>query len=288
MAEDPLTGGVHAEGSDLSSVQHGAYLLQLSLDWIVCRASENIDEFLGVSHVTLIDEPLGPFVHAQSLHDLRNLFSRLSATTGIARAYRVRLTDNPTRFDLAFQLSNGRILLEAVPSPEEGLGETFGSIGGLIDGLAHSHGQALLDGGARRLRALTGYDRACVTLGDKSCESSRGGFAPSVGASNDLPVFVADCSDAPVAIFPRQPGDKSMASALLRGTTERQRESLRERGIGAAMTIPFRAGGEVGLLECHHHTPRRPSFETHAAAELFAQLLAMRLEIDRLSGDQAS
>jgi hypothetical protein len=31
-----------------------------------------------------------------------------------------------------------------------------------------------------------------------------------------------------------------------------------------------------------HTTRRRPSFELHAAAELFAQLFAMRLEIDRL------
>ena len=57
-------------------VQQGAYLLELSLDWIVLRASENIHHLLGESHVTLIDEPLGKFVHAQALHDLRNLFSQ--------------------------------------------------------------------------------------------------------------------------------------------------------------------------------------------------------------------
>src|SRR4051795_11665527 len=94
-------------------VQSGAYLLELSLDWIVLRASENIHHLLGESHVTLIDEPLGRFVHSQALHDLRNLFSRLSGTTGIARAYRIRLTDDPDPADIAFQLSDGRVLLEA-------------------------------------------------------------------------------------------------------------------------------------------------------------------------------
>ena len=49
-------------------------------------------EALGPERL-LIDEPLGRFVHAQALHDLRNLFSRLSGTTGIGRAYGVRLTD---------------------------------------------------------------------------------------------------------------------------------------------------------------------------------------------------
>src|SRR5919206_3884599 len=100
-------------------VQDGAYLLEMSLDWIVLRASENVHRLLGESHVTLIGEPLGRFVHAQALHDLRNLFSRLSATTGIARAYRVRLTDDPDLYDIAFQLNDGRVILEAVPSGDE-------------------------------------------------------------------------------------------------------------------------------------------------------------------------
>src|SRR5438128_12218599 len=91
-------------------VQGSAYFLELSLDWIVLRASENVHHLLGESHVTLIDEPLGKFVHSQALHDLRNLFSRLSGTTGIGRAYRVRLTDDPDLFDIAFQVVEGRVL----------------------------------------------------------------------------------------------------------------------------------------------------------------------------------
>src|SRR5438445_10159472 len=96
-------------------IQPSGYLLELSLDWIVLRASENIHYLLSESHVTLIDEPLGRFVHSQALHDLRNLFSRLSGTTGIARAYRVRLTDEPDLVDIAFQLADGRVILEALP-----------------------------------------------------------------------------------------------------------------------------------------------------------------------------
>src|SRR5580765_5455318 len=88
-------------------IQSAGYLLELSLDWIVLRASENVHRLLGESHVTLIDEPLGRFVHSQALHDLRNLFSRLSGTTGIGRAYAVRLTNDPDLVDIAFQLSDG-------------------------------------------------------------------------------------------------------------------------------------------------------------------------------------
>src|SRR5690348_11257378 len=116
-------------------IQPSAYFLELSLDWIVLRASENIHRLLGESHVTLIDEPLGRFVHSQALHDLRNLFSRLSGTTGIGRAYAVRLTDDHDFVDISFQLANGRVLLEAVPS-SGCFGECFGSVGGLIAGLS--------------------------------------------------------------------------------------------------------------------------------------------------------
>src|SRR4051812_41039802 len=149
-----------------TQVQSCSYLLELSPDWIVLRASENVHHLLGESHVTLIDEPLGRFVHSQALHDLRNLFSRLSGTTGIARAYRVRLTHDPECFDVAFQLSAGRVILEAVPCSDEGFGQAFGTVGGLIDGLGGSGGSALFDGGARRMRALTGYDRVTLAYKD--------------------------------------------------------------------------------------------------------------------------
>src|SRR5574338_374497 len=140
-------------------IQKCGYLLELSLDWIVCRASENVHHLLGESHVTLIDEPFGNFVQAQALHDLRNLFSRLSGSTGIARAYRVRLTDDAELFDLAFQQSGDRVILEAVQSPADGLAETLGAVGGLAAGMAGESGQALLDSAARRMRALTAFDR---------------------------------------------------------------------------------------------------------------------------------
>src|SRR5260221_11437105 len=93
-----------ARSSQDVRVQQGSYLLELSLDWIVLRASENIHHLLGKSHGTLIHEPLGKFVHAQALHDLRNLFFNVTATTGIGRPYGVRLTNDPALVDVAFQL----------------------------------------------------------------------------------------------------------------------------------------------------------------------------------------
>ncbi|HEX5238967.1 MAG TPA: hypothetical protein VFW39_10970 [Sphingomicrobium sp.] len=268
---------------ELAGVQSSAWLLELSLDWIMLRASENIHHLLHESHVTLIDEPLGQFVHAQALHDLRNLFARLSATTGIARAYGVRLTDDYDLVDIAFQLSDGRVLLEAVPSAP-GFGECFGSVGGLVAGLSHGSAQALLDGGARRMRALTGYDRVTLVCGDKRAESSRGGFDRPADLRQALPPVIADTRAGAVSIFPRQTDETSVDGALFCAPVPSASETLQVAGIGSVLRIPFSSEIFSGTFQCDSRTPCEPRLELHAAAELFAQLFAMQLEIDRLRG----
>jgi light-regulated signal transduction histidine kinase (bacteriophytochrome) len=275
------------QGKPGTSVQPAGFLLELSLDWIVLRASENVHHLLGESHVTLIEEPLGRFVHSQPLHDLRNLFSRLSGTTGIARAYRVRLTDDPDLFDIAFQVVEGRVLFEAVASSEEGFGAFLGSVGGLIAGLANASGEALLDAGARRMRALTAFDRVTLLVEDSKATSSRSGVPFQAGAnatlSDDFPALVSDRDASPVPLFPRRDKDAAAMEALLRAPSASQKAELGERGFASTMRIPImRDGGTIGEFRLAHTTPRHPCFELHAAAELFAQLFAMRLEIDQL------
>lgn len=268
-------------GGTADAVQAGSWLLELSLDWIVRRASENIHHLLHESHARLIDEPLGRFVHAQALHDLRNLFSRLSGTMGIARAYGIRLTDDPDLVDVAFQLSDGRVLFEAVPSTGS-FGECFGTVGGLVAGLGTTHGQALLDNAARRMRALTGYDRVRLVCGDQTAESSRGAFQAGTSADGGLPAIVADCHAAPVPLFPRDGDESSAHDGLMRACDAATRETLQSEGVRATLRVPFAIDGISGEFRCDSRTPREPCFELHAAAELFAQLFAMQLEIDRL------
>lgn len=262
------------------SIQPGAYLLELSLDWIVVRASENIHHLLGESHVTLIDQPLGKFAHSQALHDLRNNFSRLSGTTGIGRAYGVRLTDDPDLVDIAFQLSEDRILFEAVPSVGS-FGAKFGTVGGLAAGLANIRGQALLDAGARRMRALTGYDRVTLLLADRHAESSRGVFPGPADMSARLPTIVADCRAEGVALFPRD-GEESIELALMCAPDREALEKLAAAGVLSTLRVPFIADGTEAQFLCESRSACEPSLELHAAAELFAQLFALRLEIDQL------
>lgn len=277
VGEERSDSAAESQADDVR-IQAGSYLLELSLDWLVLRASENIHRLLDESHVAMVGEPLGKFIHSQALHDLRNLFSRLSGTTGIARAYRVRLTDDMNVYDLAFQLSDGRAILEIALSPGEGFGEAFGTVGGLVDGLADSRGQVLLDGGARRMRALTGYDRVTLVCEDGRAESSRGSFAEPCDFAQDCPAIVTGSALETVGIFPRRPAETSAHAALMRSPAPELLDQLRGQGIRSALRVPF----ECGEFRCECRTQREASLEVHAAAELFAQLFALRLEIDRL------
>ena len=267
------------ETPEAIGIQPGTFFLELSPDWIVRRASENIHHLLGESHGTLIDEPLGRFVHGQALHDLRNLFSRLSGTTGIGRAYGIRLTDDPDLVDVAFQLTEGRVLLEAVSSAKT-FGEHFGTVGGLIASLSGLHGQALLDGGARRMRALTGYDRVVLRWGEQSAESTRGLFSGPPDQTAELPQIVADTEAEPVPLFPRHIKSAAAARALMASCDGNARAALNRSAVRACLSLPFRSSGADGQFRCESRVPRDANFELHAATELFAQMFALRLEID--------
>jgi len=267
-----------------TGIQPCGFLLELSLDWIIERASENADKCLGESHVTLINEPLARFVMADPLHDIRNLFSRLSGMTRLARAYRVKLIEDRPRFDIAFQQVEERVLLEGVPSPEEGLGEALGAVGGLAGGLAGSRGQALLDAAARRMRALTNFDRVSLLVGDAKATSSRSGVPFREGAnaslSDDFPALVCDAGASAVPIFPHDDEDAIADAAVLRAPSADQKAELDERGFASTMRVPVLLAGEpIGEFRMAHTKSRRPSLETHAAAELLAQMFAMRLEM---------
>jgi len=271
-------------------IQPSGFLLELSPDWLIVRASENIHQFLGQYHVRLIGEPLASFTLSQPLHDLRNTLSRLGGSSGIARAYRVRLIDEPRYFDIAFQLSGGRILLEGVPSPEEGVGTAIGSVGRLIEGGIAGDRKALLEGAARRMRALTGSDRVTITVttgsGEETAESSRGNFAPSERpqAPAELPPLVCRTSAEPVCLFPRMPQDRAPDRAILRSPTPEQLADLQEQGIQSALTVPLmRDGNVIGYFECDYRKHCEPDLEMHAAAELFAQIFAMQLRISELA-----
>ena len=265
-----------AEAQPAAGVQSAGFLLELSADWLILRASENAHGFLGEYHQRLVGDPLASFTLAQPLHDLRNSLARQRGRSGIARAYRIRLIDEPRYFDIAFQSLRDTILLEGLESPDVGLGDALGSVSRLLDGLGGGDRKSMLDGAARRMRALSGYDRVTLVIGEDRVESSRGQI-PELKLSGELPPMLTDTSGSAALLFPRT-DQRPIEEALLRSPTSKQLEELRAVGISSTLRVPITRDGEkLGYFQCENRAARAPSFELHAAAELFAQIFGMLL-----------
>ena len=253
--------------------QSSAYLLELTLDWVIRRISSNCDRLLGRDPVSLIGEPLGTVIPEQALHDLRNLCARASSNNNVARAFGVRLCESYGPIDVAFQLYDGKVLFEAVSSAPA-FGTAFGSVASLFAGLSGASGTALRDGAARRMRALTGHDRISLFLDGERWTSGRlPGSAEPEEIPAGCPPIVSDCEEEAVAVLP----EGQVLSALMRAPEPAIVEVLRRAGTRSLLRIPF----ERGEFVCECSRPRAPSFELHAAAELFAQMFALRLQADR-------
>ncbi len=131
------------------------------------------------------------------------------------------------------------------------------------------------------MRALTGFDRVTLVCGDNRAESCRGAFA-SPADMDALPAIVADTQTSAVSIFPRDSDETSASDALLSAPATEALAALDSGGVHSTMRVTFNVDDLQGEFRCDCRTPREPNFELHAAAELFAQLFAMRLEIDHL------
>ena len=95
--------------------------------------------------------------------------------------------------------------------------------------------------------------------------------------------MVANRDANPVRLFPTAEPDASESDALLSALSEDQQRKLGNQGVRALMRVPFSVGETGCEFCCESRTPQAPHFELHAAAELFAQMFAMRLEIEQLT-----
>ncbi|MGH6742474.1 MAG: GAF domain-containing protein [Bradyrhizobium sp.] len=258
-------------------VQSAGFLLELSPDWLILRASENAHSFLSEYHQRLVGEPFAQFTLAQPLHDLRNSLARQRGSSGIARAYRVHLFAEPRYFDIAFQSRDDTILIEGLPSCEEGVGDCLGSVSRMIEGLGKGDRKSMLEDAARRMRALTGFDRTTLVIGDEKVQSSRTRL-PELLVSDELPAIVANSSCKPIGLFPAK-DHEPVDHALLRSPTVQQLDKLKAAGICSTLCAPIMRDGEkIGYFQCENRAERPPSFERHAAVELFAQIFGMLLK----------
>lgn len=295
MSEPSQPGAVGA-------IQPIGFLLTLSNDWRISRASANIGDYLDVAPEALIGEPVTSLFNASAVHSLRNRLALLRGPFATERLFSIPLTDGPAHYDVALHMSGEQAVIEAEPNHEHHHDrESTGTVRGMIAQLGEVETMAgFFEEAARQMRALTGYDRVTIhrfaaggddeVVGEvlrSAIGSAMGRHLPISGeAPRSLLRLVADIDAVPVPIVPGQvrrgkPAD--LSRAVLRAASPEDVELLRSIGVRAALSIAIVIGGRTwGVIACHHHAPCCPSFERRSAAEWFAIMLAMQIEIREL------
>jgi len=287
----------------LGSIQPFGFLLSVNADWMVARASENVEKFMGMAHAQVVGQSAEACLSALLLHDIR---SRLQVAGGmgiVERLYGQRLRPGGSRFDVAIHQSGREVILEFEPSG----GEPAAPLAILRTMALRVERQATLAAVyrevSRQVRGLTGFDRVMVYrfdedgAGEVVAESINHGLTPYLGLrypASDIPVqaralyeknylrIIADIDAAPVSIIPAlspegAPLDLTMSG--LRSVSPIHIEYLRNMGVQTSMSISILQGGKLwGLIACHHSTVRHISLEGRSTAELFGQMFSYLLD----------
>ncbi|MGO8148335.1 HWE histidine kinase domain-containing protein [Rhizobium leguminosarum] len=288
----------------LGSVQPFGFLMAVSSDWIVMRASANLAEFLGVTQADALGRPVISVITPEALHAIRNKLTTLRGSDVVERIFGIALMPDQNRFDLAVHLNGGEVIIEGERCQEDRHDAASLSMRSMMSRLDHTETlEAFFREGARQARALTGFDRVMVYRFDEGgsgevvAEAARAGIGSFLGLhypASDIPVqaralylrnlfrIIADVDAVPVPILPQldehgRPLDLSMS--VLRSVSPIHIEYLKNMGVGASLSISIVVDGRLwGLFACHHYGSRLPSAQSRSTAELFGQMFASRLE----------
>jgi light-regulated signal transduction histidine kinase (bacteriophytochrome) len=287
----------------LGAIQPIGFLLSLTLDWIVARASANIAEFIKVDDGELVGRPLSEIFLPETIHSLRNRLATLRGANAVDKVFDTPLTPRGRPFDIAIHISSGQIVIEAQPSAARH-GDATSMVRSMISRLdVMGEASAFYTEGARQVRALTGFDRVMVyrfaedgsgEVVAETCKPGIGSFKGLHYPASDIPVqarelykrnllrVISDVDAVPVAILPERDEKGQLLDlsySILRSVSPIHIEYLKNMGVRASMSISIIVDGELwGLFACHHYSAKSPSFEIRSVCELFSQMYSLRLE----------
>jgi light-regulated signal transduction histidine kinase (bacteriophytochrome)/CheY-like chemotaxis protein len=288
---------------ELGAVQPFGFLLALSIDWLIRRASANTEAFLGKSAEDLLGTSAVELLGDHAVHTLRNRLAVLRGADAVERVFGLRIAGGGV-FDFALHMIGDTIILEGERSGDEVNTDAGSAIRAMVARLDDTpDATAFYREGARQVRALTGFDRVMVYRFDRDgsgivvAEAARAGIGSFLDLrypASDIPQqarklyvrtpfrIIADVAATPVPVVPRldesgAPLDLSLS--VLRSVSPIHIEYLKNIGVGASLSISIIVEGQLwGLFACHHYEARCPSFERRSLAELFGQMFALKLE----------
>ncbi|WP_342148041.1 HWE histidine kinase domain-containing protein [Methylorubrum sp. SB2] len=287
----------------LGAVQSFGFLLAVSPDWIVLRASANAPDWLGQPIEALLGAPAPSILDGEAIHLLRGHLQTLRGPDAVDRVFGVRLLTGGPLFDVALHMSGAAIVIEAEPSAPEHL-----SAGNLVRNMVSRlrltvDFEPLCREATRQMRALTGFDRVMLYRfapdgsGEVVAESVRSGLDRYLGLhypASDIPKqaralyerswlrIISDIEAPGVPVLPARDPEGALLDlslSTLRSVSPIHLEYLRNMGVAASLSVSILRNGRLwGLFACHHMEPRHISLERRTGAELFGQMFSWILE----------
>ena len=288
----------------LERIQSFGFLLAMSRSWVVDRVSANLEEMLGIKPATALGTTLDSFADSESLHEIRNRMTGLSATGGVERLYGVSLINGRAPFDIAIHYAGELCVLEGEPAGLDSRTDAASLVRKMVARLSTQTSlDAFHQDAARQVRLLTGFDRIMIYrflpdgAGQVIAEVLKPGKESFLGLhypASDIPAqaralylrnsfrIIADVRSTTIPLqsrggAPEEPLDLSLA--ITRAVSTVHIEYLRNMGVAASLSISIVVEGKLwGLIACHHDAAKLPTFVTRTAAELFGQMYSMTLE----------
>ena len=264
-------------------IQPHGFLIGVTTDWQVARASANITDYLVDTGATPLGRPLAAVLGDEAVHTLRNRLSLLRDPDGSARVFALHASGTNRPIDVQMHMVGSNFIIEAQPATGQEGGDQIGlvrSLAAQLDG--HDRLDALLDEGARQLRALTGFENVslfCWTdrIAELAAHCTRGALAAAPVPMSGALRLIVD-ADAPGVAIKLGSKDGALDGCLLQGPGSEDRAAM---GSSASLVrLPLDGGGtKWGAAVCLNTSPRHLGLERLAAAELFSDLLALRIAL---------
>jgi light-regulated signal transduction histidine kinase (bacteriophytochrome)/CheY-like chemotaxis protein len=291
---------IHVPGS----VQPFGFLLAVLSDFVICMASENAGDFLGIESSALLQLPITDVIADAAVNAIRTRVDYLSGPDAVERIFGLELQSGKLRFDLAVHFSGAYLVIEAEPSAVEPDVHSSELVRLMLGRIRKTRGLIeLAQESARQLKILTGFDRVMVYRfhpdgsGEVIAEAAASGLEPFLGLhypASDIPRqarilyqrnwlrIIADVDSRPAAVISTATHSATLldlSMSVLRSVSPIHIEYLRNMGVGASMSVSILRDGKLwGLFACHHYSPRHISFAKRTASELFGQMFSWILE----------
>ena len=285
-------------------IQSFGFLLAMSADWLVARASANLETYLGIQPAAAVGHPLDVLIDVATLHDIRNRMTSLQRPYGIERLYNKTLIVGRAPCDIAVHYSECLIVLEGEPSSLQNEVDAASHVRGMMTRLApRTTFEIFYRDAARQMRRVTGFERVMLYRfvdnggGEVLGESLSSGLESYLGLpypASDIPVekrvlhlknslhFIADVNAPPVALLPEAASgvpSLDLSLAMTRAASPGRIEHLKNTGVGASLSTAIIIDGKFwGLIACYNSSPRLLDSARRAAAELFGQVFSLTLE----------